>query len=81
MELTKQKNDEDPQLDCLLCIVRVGIYQRFLRTFYVSFIKIYKSECNTTSDWLNRNVSQSDVVLHSNVCIGRKIWRTRLRTF
>ena len=30
-------------------------------------------ECNTTSDWLNHTVNQSEVVLHSNLQIlGKK---------
>ena len=30
------------------------------------FTNIFKLECNTTSDWLNRWFIQSEVVLHSN---------------
>ena len=34
----------------------VRIHQPFSRTFFVFVSKICKSECNTTSDWLNRTV-------------------------
>ena len=60
---------------------RVRIHQPFSRTFFVFVSKICKFECNTTSDWLNRTFSQSEVVLHSNASIHRKFWRIRQRTF
>ena len=43
--------------------------------------RFYDIECNTTSEWLNRWFSQSEVVLHSNAAKCRNIWRIRLRTF
>ena len=62
---------------------RVCIHQSFSRKFFVFFIKIYKLECNTTSNWLNCTgwpIRSCEVVLHSNVSKYRN-WRTRLRTF
>ena len=35
---------------------KVCIHQPFSRTFFAFISKIYKFECNTTSDWLNRMV-------------------------
>ena len=41
--------------------IRVRIHQPFLRTFFFFFSKICKLKCNTTSDWLNHMVCQSEL--------------------
>ena len=55
---------------------RNSIHRPFSRTFCL-LSKNCKLECNTTFDWLNRMVKQSEVMLHPNavcvcVCVGER---------